>query len=194
MTNKSTISAAILALGLVGCATSNSYPADNAEAIAVTIAEDVLVQLPSAPQLEHPVEFTQTVISKYDGKSSVFRAHLVADNASADIVIFAVSGPRIIDINWTTHGIEEVRSPMAPQGLSGLNVITDIFLTKWPLSLVEKSLTGDSEITSSENKRVIKHNDRVIVSIDYNLTDETGRLYTSFTNHSRGYELSIYTD
>lgn len=183
-----------LACLLAACSTVRTLLPGSEATHEIEIAREAVLRLPAAPEIETPFEELQTLIASYDGQTSAFQASISAYDGEVHVVLLAMSGPRIMDIVWTENGISETRSTFAPARLSGLNILADIFLVRWPEGDVRQALPEGLELTASDALRVISRNSTQLVEVTYGLMDDQGRAHTRLTHHERGYSLSIYTD
>lgn len=183
-----------LACLLAACSTVRTLLPGGDAAHKIEIAQGAELRLPAEPAIEPPFEELQTLIASYDGQTSAFQASVSAQNGEVHVVLLAMSGPRIMDIVWTKDGISETRSAFAPERLSGLNILADIFLVRWPAGDVRKALPAELKLEASDERRMISRNDTRVVEVAYGLVDDQGRSFTRLTHHERGYSLSIYTD
>jgi hypothetical protein len=178
----------------VSCASSTTLSDTPSGQYTVDIAPDIALNLPANPNSKETVNETQIIVGSYDGNSKAFRTHFLATPDQIDVVIVAFSGPRIIDVTWSDKGIVETRSPFAPDTLSGLNILADLFLVRWPEAALERALPADISVNSEGNARRIQNVDDVLVSINYDLRDDKDKTYTRLENHARNYVLNIYRD
>lgn len=183
-----------MACALAACSTVRTLLPGGDAAHEIEIAQGAVLHLPAEPEIEPPFEELQTLVASYDGQTSAFQASVSARGGEVHVVLLAMSGPRIMDIVWTREGISETRSAFAPDRLSGLNILADIFLVRWPAGTVRKALPEDLGLEASEARRAISRNDTLVVEVAYGLVDDQGRSFTRLTHHERGYSLSIYTD
>jgi hypothetical protein len=180
-------------LVLSACVTSRSAALKDDGSYAVAIAKDVVLQLPRLPGLDKPIEETQTIVGSYDGSSRAFQAQLTGDFDTLSVVMVAVAGPRIIGVDWTQNGIEETRSSFAPEQLSGLNILADIFIVRWPEADVRSALPAGTSLVTTARERRIERGGNAVITVTYDTQDENGRSMTRLTNHDRDYSLAIYT-
>ncbi|WP_084419727.1 DUF3261 domain-containing protein [Henriciella litoralis] len=178
---------------LSACVTSRSAALEDDGSYAVAIAKELILQLPQRPGLDEPIEETQTIVGHYDGASRAFQAQLSGNASEVNVVMVAVAGPRIIAVDWTENGIEETRSTFAPEQLSGLNILADIFIVRWPEQSVRSALPAGTNLVTTNKERRIERDGEVVITVTYDALDENGRSMTRLTNHDRDYSLAIYT-
>lgn len=149
--------------------------------------------LPQAPDYPRTETLIQTVIGQYEDRRTAFQAVLELSPERVRIVLTAASGPRIMSIDWTDEGITIDRAAIAPDEVSGLEILGDIFLTLWPHEQVADTLPSDLFMSDAGATRSISSLDGRIVQIIHGETD-AGARRTTLENHAFGYKLTIITE
>ncbi len=149
--------------------------------------------LPTRPGYPNEVFLTQTVVGHYEDRRAAFQAFLDLSPDTVSIVMTAPSGPRILGLQWNDDGITEDRTPLAPEDLSGLNILGDIFLALWPADAVSAALPSGVVLDEQPGLRTVSIPDRVLVRIT-DRTDADGTRRQELENVSFGYRLSILTE
>ena len=170
---------------IAACTTTSKTLADRHDGYEVPIARDVILTLPKRPGLAEPFSESQTLIGNYDGQTKAFQAHVTSEPDKFSVVLLTVSGPRIMNIDWTADGIEQERFIIAPDELDALNILADIFLVRWPEGIIRAALPAGAELKVSETSRMVERDDMTLVEIDYGLEDNKGRSYNRLVNHER---------
>ena len=181
-------------LFLLGACTSTKVSAPAVGGHGISIAQDLVLTLPQTPGAGGPGNEAQTIVGTYDGKRRVFQASISRAEDALSVTLIAIAGPRILEIAWNGEGIAETRYPYTPDGLSGINVLADMFLTSWPEEDIRKALPAGARLDIGPARRQVFLGDKRIVDIQYDLTDAKGRTFTEFSNLERDYQLSIYLD
>lgn len=150
--------------------------------------------LPQAPNYPRTETLIQTVIGQYEDRRTAFQAVLDLSPERVHIVLTAASGPRIMSIDWTGEGITVDRAAIAPDELSGLEILGDIFLTLWPHEQVADALPSDVFMSNGGAMRFITSlDDGRIVEVINDETDAAPRR-TTLRNLAFRYQLIIITE
>jgi hypothetical protein len=181
------ISLAVMAAA-AGCTTVR--PVDGA---VTPLGKGLEMRLPVTPSYPVPFSATQTVVGQYGERRAAFQAILDFSPAVAQVVLTAASGPRILSVTWTRDGIVEDRTPLAPADLKGLNVLGDIFVSLWPVEVVQAALPPGVEIVEDGPLRSVKTADRIIVEVE-TLAMDGATMKQRLRNLDFGYELTILTE
>lgn len=160
---------------------------------SVPLAPDARFALPARPDYPDTDLLVQTVIGQYDDRRTAFQAVLELSPSRAHIVLTAASGPRIMSIDWTDAGLAIDRAALAPDELSGLDVLGDIFLSLWPHEAVAAALPAGYQVTDTEQGRTISNGEVVVVQITTEAS-EGGVRRSTFENLAFGYKLTIVTE
>ena len=158
----------------------------------VTFGRDATLTLPLTPSYPAALSATQTVVARHEERTVAFQAALELAPDAARVTLIAPSGPRILTIDWTTAGVREERTLLAPAQLRGVDVLADIFLCLWPADTVSTSLYGGLTLETDGNVRRVRAPDRVIVEITES-AGEDGAIKHTLRNLDRGYTLNITT-
>lgn len=177
-----------LAALLAGCASVRPI---NGE--ATPLGKGLEMRLPAAPG--YPGHFIghQTLVGTYAGRKGAFEAALDLSPEKAVVVITTVSGPRLLSVTWTSTGVSEDRSPIAPAEVKGLNILGDIFISLWPLEAVKRAMPPGVSVIDEAGARRVRTADRVVEEIVTIKTDDGGSKQM-LRNLDLGYDLTILTD
>jgi|GEM_PF-2329295 len=193
----------LLAIGVsvavltTGCQSTQSLAQDTGiedEAAKAFIGNGLQLSLPKIPDYPHELQAMQTLIANHDGRTQALQAVLSAKSDQVNVVMMLANGPRIMEVDWTPEDILETRSSFAPEKLSGLNILADIFLVFWPEAAVKKALPENVFVIQKNGLRLIYDDERQIADIRYYTKDKRGRDHFVLTNYDLGYSLTIYSD
>jgi hypothetical protein len=189
---RAAIAAALLGLLVSGCNTVHPI-----EGSATPLGKNLELHLPAAPGFPETMNATQTVVGQYGERRAAFQAVLTLSPATAQVVLTTPGGPRILTITWTSAGIVEDRTPLAPEDLKGINVLGDIFVSLWPVEAVRAALPAGVTVAEAGPKRTIRAGERTIVEVEHlekRVEDGKGLLRQKLTNLDFGYSLTIITE
>ncbi|MFC7290851.1 DUF3261 domain-containing protein [Hirschia litorea] len=158
------------------------------------IGKGVELTLPKIPGFPDKLEAVQTLIARHDGRTQALQAVVSAQSDHVNVVMMLANGPRVMEVDWTQIDLIETRSSFAPDALSGLNILADMFLVFWPANAVENALSEGTYISQTDGKRLIYNDTRQLVEIMYYTKDARGRDHYVLTNFDLGYSLTIYSD
>lgn len=185
---RAALAALVLAAGLAGCATAR--PVDGER---TPIGRGLEMRLPATPGYPGHFSATQTVVGDYGGRRGAFQAVLDLSPDKASVVITAVSGPRILGITWTSRGIVEERTPLAPANLKGISILGDIFVALWPVEAVRRAMPDGVSVSVDGAVRRIGTADRVIEEVE-TLPPTNGAMRQEVRNLDFGYTVTIVTE
>lgn len=178
----------LLGLALAGCNTVRPV-----EGSLTPLGKELDMRLPVAPGYPEKLDATQTVVGQYGERRAAFQAILMLSPKVAEVVLTTPGGPRILSIKWTEKGIVEDRTPLAPEGFKGVNVLGDIFVSMWPLASVRAALPPGVTVEETGSMRTVKSADRTIAQVEtFEKTDAMWR--QKLTNLDFGYNLTIITE
>lgn len=89
---------------------------------------------------------TQTVSATFGEQRGVFQAAMDVKPEVMTLVITAAEGPRLVTITWDRTGLKEERTLFAPAAIKGENVLSDIFLSLWPMDVVRASMPAGVKV------------------------------------------------
>lgn len=164
------------------------------ETAKANIAKGTQLTLPKLPAFPDKLNAVQTLIARHDGRTQALQAVVSAQYNHVNVVMMLANGPRVMEVDWTPADLIETRSSFAPDELSGLNILADMFLVFWPANAVEGALSEGAFISQSDGRRLIYNDARQLVEIMYYTKDERGRDHYVLTNFDLGYSLTIYSD
>ncbi len=189
----------ILACAILGtgCQSTQSIAQDTgivSEAAKAFIGKDIELTLPTSPNFPGEMSAMQTLIARHQDRVQALQAVLTAREDHVNVVTMLANGPRIMEVDWTAQDMLETRSSFAPEALSGLNMLADIYLVFWPQKAVQTALPEGVYVNQEAGLRQIYNDTRQIVEIRYYTKDERGRDHYVLTNFDLGYSLTIYSD
>jgi hypothetical protein len=185
---RAAIAALFLGAALAGCATVR--PVDGE---ATPIGKGLDMHLPATPGYPGHFSATQTVVGNYGGQKGAFQAVLDFSPDKAVVVITAVSGPRILGLTWTSKGIVENRTPLAPENLKGISILGDIFVALWPVEVVRRAMPEGVTVTVEGDVRRVRTADRVIEEVETRPANGAA-MRQVVRNLDFGYQLTIVTE
>lgn len=185
--------AAIVALVVASAALGGCHTVRPVNGEATPIGKNLDMRLPAIPNYPGHFSATQTVIGNYGGQKGAFQAVLDFSPDKATVVITAVSGPRILGVTWTSQGIVEDRTPLAPENLKGISILGDIFVALWPIEAVQRAMPEGVTVTVDGNIRRVKTADRVVEEVETKPSDGAA-MRQEVRNLDFGYRLTIITE
>ncbi len=183
--------ALLAATGLVLLAGCTTIAPVNGE--ATPLGKGLEMRLPASPGYPGHLTASQTVVGNYGERKGAFQAVLDLSPDRAQVVLTAVSGPRILGITWTFAGIIEDRTPLAPENLKGINVLGDIFVSLWPVEAVQRAMPEGVKVSVEGKVRRVKTADRIIEEIE-TTEDDGATMRQELRNLDLGYQLTIITE
>ncbi len=193
------VAAAVLALasGVSACATlAPNAGQGHSERLAETSAPltaDAMLNLPARPGYPRNDTLIQTVVGQYGDRRTAFQAVLELSPEQVTIVLTAPSGPRIMTIDWTAAGVAVERTSLAPEELSAINILGDVFLTSWPSDAIAAALPHGFQLRYDGDARVVSGPEGPVVRIQQG-AEIDGLHRASFTHLAFGYSLTIVTE
>ena len=185
---RAAIAALLLGLAVSGCNTVRPI-----EGSLTPLGKDLDLRLPAAPGYPEKLDAVQTVVGQYGERRAAFQAILALSPKQAEVVLTTPGGPRILSIRWTERGIVEDRTPLAPVGFRGINVLGDIFLSFWPVASVRAALPAGVTVEEAGSRRIVKAANRTIAEVE--TLEKTDALWRQkLTNLDFGYSLTIITE
>lgn len=182
----------IVACGLAGCTSLASFDAGligNAPLHVARISESTQIILPRPPGYPQTRNMVQTIRVQYAEKRAAFEAALSLSPEVVEIVVTAPSGPRLATITWTSEGIKEDRTLLAPEGIPVENILADVFILLWPRAALVAALPPDADVRDgADGSRTVSRAGTPIVEIKPDATDRTRRTLRNLAFH---YELTI---
>ncbi|MBI1359093.1 MAG: DUF3261 domain-containing protein [Alphaproteobacteria bacterium] len=185
---RAVLAAAVCLLLLAACTTVRPVDGET-----TPLGKGLDMRLPAAPGYPGHFAASQTVVGNYGERKGAFQAVLDLGPDRAQVVLTAVSGPRILGITWTSAGIVEDRTPLAPEGLKGINVLGDIFVSLWPVEAVQRAMPDGVTVSVEGNVRRVKTADRVVEEIE-TTEDDGATMRQELRNLDLGYRLTIVTE
>ncbi len=160
-------------------------------AATTPIGREIILSLPTPPGYPETVSLFQTATGRKDDRKVAFQAALELSPERVDVVILAPAGPRVLSIAWTAAGVVEDRSLIAPEGLTGLNILGDIFVALWPIEAVQAALPAGTTASEEGGVRRIASGGRVVLEV---VEGPPGALRQTLRNLDFGYEMTIQTE
>ncbi|HVZ99883.1 MAG TPA: DUF3261 domain-containing protein [Caulobacterales bacterium] len=154
------------------------------------IAPDVALTLPTPPGYPQARTLHQIVRGRFAERSGVVEALLSLSPERVDIVLTAVSGPRLATLTWDERGVREDRTLLGGDQIPAQNILSDIFVSLWPEAAVRASLPADAALEADGPSRAITHGGAVVLEMAPD-PEHADRLIVR--NHALGYELTIIT-
>ncbi|MDZ4759884.1 MAG: DUF3261 domain-containing protein [Alphaproteobacteria bacterium] len=182
----------LIALGLA-CALSACAGAPLANGPEAPLGRGLELRLPPKPGYPGAYTGVQTVVGEYGGRRAAFEAVLELSPDVASIALTTVGGPRILSVRWSSAGIVEDRTPLAPPELKGISVLADIFLSLWPVEAVQAAAPAGVEITEAGALRRVAAAGRTIVEVE-TLQRSDASMRQELRHSDFGYTLRITTE
>lgn len=157
----------------------------------VSLAPGGDLMLPLAPEYEVETAWFETVVGRYDGRTQAFQASVTAGPDGMSVVLMIPTGPRFMQIKWTDAGISETRSVFAPDDLSALNILADMFVVNTAPDTLKAHLSGDWRLEQEGSRDIWRLGDEPVLEINRGWPGIDGHQIIVFTNHARGYSLEI---
>lgn len=181
-----------VACGLAGCTSLSSFDASligDGSLHVARISETTQINLPRPPGYPQTRNLLQTIRVQYADKRAAFEAALSLSPDVVQIVVTAPSGPRLATITWTSTGIKEDRTLLAPEGIPVENILADVFILLWPRAALVTALPSDAEVRDGpDGSRTVSRAGAPIVEIKPDPNDRTRRTLRNLAFH---YELTI---
>lgn len=169
---------------VAGCASSPDILTPRAQ-----IAEGVVLALPTPPAYPETRTLVQTGLARYGDSDGAFEAVLSLAPERTEIVMTMLGGPRLATIVWDGDGVSAERTPFAPDNVPVENILVDIFISTWPLALVEAALPPALTLTvDAAGQRTIWQGEQVLVTVT---PDPADAARVSIRNVALGYEVVI---
>lgn len=182
----------IMACGLAGCTPLSSFDPSlvgETPLHVARISETTRITLPRPPDYPQTRNLLQTIRVQYADKRAAFEAALSLSRDVVEIVVTAPSGPRLATITWTSTGIKEDRTLLAPEGIPVENILADVFILLWPRAALIAALPSDAEVRDgADGSRTVSRAGTPIVEIKPDPGDRTRRTLRNLVLH---YELTI---
>jgi hypothetical protein len=161
---------------------------DEPAAGTAMIAPDVAITLPVPPGYPDTAVASQVVRARRGERTETFEAIVSLSPERVEVVVTAPAGPRLATIVWTAEGIAESRTPLAPEGIGGTNVLADLFLTRWPAPAVAAALPKGVSVRDDLAGRTIESSQGTLVEVRQDAQNPRRVL---LHNRALGYDLSI---
>lgn len=182
----------VVACGFAGCTSLSSFDAGlvgQTPLHVARISETTRITLPRPPGYPQKRNLLQTIRVRYADKRAAFEAALSLSPDVVEIVVTAPSGPRLATITWTSTGIKEDRTLLAPEGVPVENILADVFILLWPRPALVLALPPDAEVRDgADSSRTISRAGTLIVEVKPDPHDKSRR---TLRNSAFNYELTI---
>lgn len=186
------IALALLSLFAGGCTTTRIFEAEQQRGAEAPLGNGLVLTLPLEPGGPR-FSAMQTVSAQYGEVRGVFQAVLQVNPQTANIVITAAEGPRLVTINWDRAGVREERTVFAPESVKGINVLSDIFVSVWPIAAVRAAMPPGVTVTETDRLRQVKQGDHVILEVETQLRNSR-QLRQELRSLDNGYTLRVTTE
>ncbi len=153
------------------------------------IARHTSLTLPTPPAYPETKSFVQTGRARYGALSGAFEAVVELSPEQVQIVVTAVSGPRLATITWNAAGVDIDRTVLAPPGVPVENILSDMFISLWPPDVVRASLPHNVTLTvDDDGGRTLRRGDEVLLEVRPDSADPTRVVVR---NHAFDYEITV---
>lgn len=184
------------ALVLAGCAAlgvgGGTARTEQLTDLHTPLTSEAMLTLPAPPAYPRTETLIQTVVGRYQDRRTAFQAVLDLSPERVSIVLTAPSGPRIMTVEWTEAGVEVERTSLAPEELSALNILGDIFLAQWPADQIAGALPDGFAVDDGQPRTITGPGGLVVRVEQQEAADGLHR--ATFENLSFGYALTIVTE
>ncbi|WP_420478913.1 DUF3261 domain-containing protein [Brevundimonas sp. FT23028] len=181
-----------LVLAVTGCATAPREPsrATAGAALQARIAPDIVLTLPTPPAYPQTRTLMQAGQIRHGNRQAAFESILSLSPEEVEIVItMAGGGLRLSTIRWTTEGVLETRSPIAPDSIPVANILADIFIALWPAEAINAALPEGVTLTeTADGGRQVRRGDELVSEIT---PDPANPARRTSRNLAFGYEVAI---
>jgi len=154
------------ALALSACAGFQPPPAEPPNG-TVRVAPNLLLVLPEPASLGRDLRATQLVAARYGETTFVFEAQLRAAGGRFDLVALDALGRKVMTILWTASGVTAEKAPFLPEALRPENILADIVMLFWPVSVVRRALaaSGGSVELEARSRTVLRNGAPAILAL-----------------------------
>jgi len=189
------VAAAFIALAaLAGCGTTRMTLADQniGKGPEAPVGSFWKYKLPLTPGIT--LSGQQIVQAQFGEQHGVFQAVLDIHPEQMTLVITAAEGPRLVTMTWDHTGLKEERTFLAPAAIQGVNVMSDIFLSLWPMETVRASMPQG--VRAEEAGKVRRFSDaagKVLVEVE-TLERTPTHMVAEVRSKEMGYTLKVTTE
>lgn len=150
----------------------------------------VRVTLP-APGIEPSFNQQQLLTGSFKGKQQSLLVMLSADPQRLTLVGLSSLGIRLFRVSYDSQGIKTEQSIVLPEMPPASQVLADIMLSHWPLSVWQKQLPAGWTLRDSGDRRQLRDaNGKLVTEIRYLLRGEQ-RQPISVQQFAFGYQILI---
>jgi hypothetical protein len=189
------ISLAFIAFAaLAGCGTTRMALADQniGKGPAAPVGSFWKYKLPLTPGIT--LSGQQVVQARFGEQRGAFQAIMDIKPDLMTLVITAAEGPRLLTMTWDRAGIREERSIFAPAAIQGVNIVSDIFLSLWPMATVRASMPQG--VRAEEAGKIRRFSDeagKVLVEVETFERTPT-HIVAEVRSREMGYTLKVTTE
>jgi hypothetical protein len=156
--------------------------------LAADIAPKIALTLPTPPGYPEAVTLEQVVRARFGEDKGAFEAIVSLSPERVEMVLTAPAGPRLASIVWSKSGIEEDRTVLAPAAIKAVNVLADLFMTRWPSEAIQAALPKGLIVSDDGIDRTISGPEGPIIEIH---RDPENPSRTLLRNIALGYEITV---
>lgn len=177
----------ICALVLVGCSHS---PNDQQGRPQAWLEPGARVTLP-APGISPAVNSQQLLTGSFKGKTQSLLVMLNADDKKITLAGLSSVGIRLFLVTYDDKGLHTEQSIVVPQLPPASQVLADVMLSHWPISLWQPQLPPGWTLNDNGDKRELRNaNGRLVTEITY-LNRKGKREPISIEQHVFKYHITI---
>lgn len=150
----------------------------------------------SLDHIDNPLTVSQLVTFKFGERQDSLPFILELSKQQMVMSAIASWGSPLFVLTYDGKKIDYIQAPIIETGLKPEYILTDLFLTFWPINSLNDTLAElGYNVEDKDNIRKIFNNDQLIIEIIYQgqLSSETLRWQNSveFIQHQLDYQLSI---
>ncbi len=157
----------------------------------IELAPGGYLELPAKPGFAKDSDWFETVVGRYGDHTQAFQASVTAGPDRMKVIMMIPSGPRFLQIDWSARGVTQKRSVFAPDDLSALNILADMYVVSADPDVLAKALQGNWRRHVDGSRDVWYLDDAPAIEINRGWPSLNGHQIIVFTNLVRGYSLEI---
>jgi len=178
-----------MVLATAGCVAAVGPDSTSGEHARIDIGGGVGLTLPARPSYPSEAHFSQLITTSRDGQVNRVQAELDMSADSVTAVFSLPGGPPALSIHWTEAGMEIKRETAIPVALDARRILADVFLTYWPVAIIQEHLSDAAQIAQVGRRRLVRSTARTIVDISFEGTEDRKKIVLH--NLAQGYRLAI---